>query len=119
VPGVLGFTAAAAIAVNLFVRTATGADAGRIRISGAGTYSLGVTTRAAGGAGIVVPVLTLGRATVTSGAAVNAGDDVASDAAGKAVTAAGAGTRVLGQALTTVGGAGLALDIWFQPCGQI
>ena len=53
----------------------------------------------------------------TAGAGVTAGDDVASDANGKAVTAT-TGDVILGKATTTASGAGTVFSMLFNPRGD-
>ncbi|GIX17705.1 MAG: hypothetical protein KatS3mg119_1891 [Rhodothalassiaceae bacterium] len=78
-------TAAAALTKSRFV-TATGA------VPAAGAAVLGVTESDAPAGGLV-PVITLGTALVTAGAAITAGQALETDAAGQAVPAA-TGTKV-------------------------
>lgn len=61
--------------------------------------------------GELVPIISEGVVTVTSGAAITAGLPVMTDAAGKVITATGASARVVGVAMTAASGADVDAEI--------
>ena len=88
---------------------------GRIAPTGDGLAADGVLLDKPSAAGRAGALQIGGRAKVSAGATITAGDEVASDAAGEAVPAA-TGDVVLGRALS--GGAnGEIIDMIFQPRG--
>lgn len=108
--------AAASIAANRFVAmSATG-----ITYAAAGGNAVGMTLEAydhtaygLGNASNVIAVAQLdgSKLMIEAGAAIAAGAAVASDATGRAVTAAGTGTAVLGYAVPAAGAAGEIIQI--------
>ena len=104
----LPVTAAAVITAKYFV-TAAGA------VCGDGAKALGVSLFNTD-TGNEISVVTLGTAIVIAGAGITVGDDVASDAAGKAVTAA-TGDVVLGRALETAAAGEDEIEVLLTPSG--
>jgi hypothetical protein len=93
-------------------------SSGKAELTGAGLVADGVMTNAPDAdepANISGPGY---RGDVESGGAVTAGDNVASDATGRAVTAA-AGDYIVGRALEAATGAGEGLDCWIHMPGIV
>lgn len=66
--------------------------------------------------GEAADVMVVGVTKMVAGAAVTAGVNVMSDAAGKAILAATTGSTMIGIALSTAGGAGEIIDVLLLPC---
>lgn len=99
--------ATGAIAAHRFV-TFGGAQAG------AGATAKGISNYAASGAGKALAVTVLGSEKLEVGAAVAAGDVLKSDAQGRGIPQAGAGT-ILARALTAAGAAGGFVEALLLP----
>ncbi len=106
----LPVTASAAITAKYFV---TGAGA----VCGDGAKAIGVSQFNCDDTK-TISVIALGTAVVIAGAGITADDDVASDAAGKAVTAA-AGDVILGRALETAAAAADEIEVLLTNAGAI
>jgi hypothetical protein len=90
------------------------------QIAAVGGKAYGSALMAATAAGQQIPVLALGLGEVESGAAVAIGDDIISDASGRAITSTStAGQFVLGIATTATTAAGQTLEYLAMPAVKI
>lgn len=94
----------------LFAKRVNVGGESRFDVAGAGEQVAGVISEGRN-VGRSTSVDTGNQLKVAAGAAVNPGDYVASDAAGKAIVAAGAGTKIAGQAISKVTAANQLLEI--------
>lgn len=106
----LTFAAGATIAINRFVKQDTTADRQVIQGSAGTSLIIGVSLEAGSTTITPIAVQTNGIAKVTAGAAVARGALVASDATGRAVTAA-TGDTTAGLALMAAGAAGDVIEV--------
>lgn len=92
--------------------------AGGFALCGAGQQAAG-TIQEGKNVGQHTSIATGNQLKVVAGAAVAAGVKIASDAQGRAVLAAGAGTEVLGKSINATAAVGELLEIDFRPEGPI
>lgn len=105
----LSLEAAADLSSSQFLGAVVNSS-GDAAVAGIGVPIIGVIQNKPAAAGRATELMVTGTTKMFSGAAVTAGDDVAVDAAGKAVDAA-SGNHVLGLALTTVANADEILSV--------
>ena len=90
------------------------------QVAAVGGKAYGAALMNAPAAGQFIPVLALGIGEVESGAAVAVGDDIISDATGRAITSTNtAGQFVLGIATTATTAAGQTLEYLAMPAVKI
>lgn len=114
----LSAVAATAVRQRRFVIvTSTGITEGTVAGDAVGV-SFGSVPATAGTSRAIAVVTNNGcRVEVEAGAAVTAGNDVASDAEGRAVNAT-TGNTILGKALTAATAAGEVVEVLFAPAGR-
>lgn len=91
---------------------------GQVAVAGAGVLAVGVLQNDPAAQGEAATVMLDGVSKVVAGAAVTSGAEVASDASGRAVTAA-TGNRVNGIALETCANAGEVIAVALLRGGQL
>lgn len=101
--------AAGAIAANRFV------GFNNAQLAAAGAVALGVADYAAAAANSQIAVTVLGTAEVVAGGAIARGDEVMSDAQGRAVVRAGAGAHGVARALEPAAAAGQMIEVLLIP----
>lgn len=106
------FKSGGTIAINRFVKQDTTQDRAVLQAAAASDQFFGTSTEA-GTSTNFIGVQGYGIAKVEAGAAVSRGDQVTSDASGRAVTAA-TGNNVAGKALQAAGAAGDIIEVYLH-----
>lgn len=112
---VISLEAGADLSAKQYYFVTVAAD-GQVDPTGDGLAADGVVQNDPAAAGRAATVGVSGRTKVVAGGVVTAGDEVASDTSGRAVTAA-TGDIILGRALSTSANAGEIISIIFNPRG--